>query len=144
MDFTRIFKISSNFHFGFDFDFGNLIDLLGIIVNIGIAYYIAKVVQDKQSNKRVLKDYFISEVIEIEKEYKNFYNKFLKGEIQPQRVLEWFKVINIRTETLHEFLKEQYSIDTIEIKNYRSNLLNLNNIFFTKNLILPFSASAWL
>lgn len=125
MDFTRCFSIIIRLNFDFDFDLSNLINLLGIITNVFIAIYIVKKVQESSINKRSIKDYFINEICDIENEYKKFYNSLLKGQVKPQKVLEWFKALNIRTDSITTTLSRKYDIDCNSLKNYRSNLLNL-------------------
>lgn len=129
------------------FDTSNWIDLIGIIVNATLAYWIVRTIQNKLTNKRILKDHFISEIKEIRAEYKGFLNNLYSNNTQPQRVIPWFKLMNIRVADLMALIKEKYKIDEKKLKPYQNDLRELitnNNDFIEqfKNDTVIFSEAS--
>lgn len=129
------------------FDTSNWIDLIGIIVNAGLAYWIVRTIQNKLTNKRVLKDHFINEIKEIRAEYKGCLNNLYSNNTNPQRIIPWFKLMNIRVADLMVLINEKYKIDEKKLKPYQNELRELitnNNDFINqfKNDKIVFSEAS--
>lgn len=57
---------------------GHSLTLIGIVVGALVAVWVVKVIQNKLTDDRVLKDYFISEIKDIRDQYRSFVNDLLK------------------------------------------------------------------
>ena len=117
------------------FDTSNWIDLIGIIVNAALAYWIVRTIQNKLTNKRVLKDHFINEIKDIRAEYKGCLNNLYSNNTHPQRIIPWFKLMNIRVADLMALIKEKYKIDEKKLEPYQNELRELitnNNDFINQ------------
>lgn len=114
------------------FDTSNWIDLIGIIVNAGLAYWIVKTIQNKLTNKRVLKDHFINEIKDIRNDFKNCLNNLYSNKTNPHRIIPWFKLMNIRVNDLMTLMNDKYKIDEKKLDPYQNELRELitnNNDF---------------
>lgn len=110
------------------------IALLGIIVNSALALWIVRTIQNKLTNKRVLKDHFISEIKEIRNDYKTCLNDLHSNSTYAKRVISWFKLMNIKVDDLMTIMNNKYKIDKDKLKPYQRDLQELitNNEDFTK------------
>lgn len=120
------------------------IALLGVAVNAGLAYWIVRTIQNKLTNKRVLKDHFINEIKDIRAEYKGCFDNLYSNNTHPQRIIPWFKLMNIRVADLMALIKEKYKIDEKKLDPYQNELRELitnNNDFITqfRNIKVDFS-----
>jgi hypothetical protein len=120
------------------------IELTAIIVNMGLTYWIVKTIQNKLTNKRVLKDHFINEIKDIRNEYKSCLNNLYSSNTHPQRVIPWFKLMNIRVNDIMILINEKYKIDIKKLEPYQNELRELvtnNNDFIAqfKNEKIAFS-----
>jgi len=108
------------------------IALFGVIVNAGLAYWIVRTIQNKLTNKRVLKDHFISEIKEIRSEYKTCLHNLYTNNTHPHRVIPWFKLMNIKVDDLIAIIYTKYKIDKEKLKPYQRELQELitNNTEF--------------
>ncbi len=101
------------------------IALFGVAVNAGLAYWIVRTIQNKLTNKRVLKDHFISEMKDIRAEYKNCLNNLYSNNTNPQRIIPWFKLMNIRVNDLMTLINQKYKIDIKKLEPYQNELREL-------------------
>ncbi|MEO8148058.1 MAG: hypothetical protein ABI723_10495 [Bacteroidia bacterium] len=101
------------------------IDLLGIVVNGGLAYWIIKTIQDKLTNKRVLKDHFIDEVKELRNEYKNCLSNLYLNKTHAKNVAPWFKLMNIKVTDIMLLIYDKYEIDINHLDPYQNKLRDL-------------------
>ncbi len=111
------------------------IALFGVAVNAGLAYWIVRTIQNKLTNKRVLKDHFISEMKDIRTEYKNCLNNLYSNNTNPQRIIPWFKLMNIRVNDLMILINQKYKIDIKKLEPYQNELRELitnNNDFINQ------------
>jgi len=110
------------------------IALLGVGVNAGLAYWIVRTIQNKLTNKRVLKDHFINEIKEIRNDYKTCLNNLYTNNTHPHRVIPWFKLMNIKVDDLMTIINKKYFIDKDKLKPYQIELQELitNNEDFIK------------
>ena len=95
------------------------IALLGVAVNAGLAYWIVRTIQNKLTNKRVLKDHFINEIKEIRNDYKTCLNNLYSNNTHPHRVIPWFKLMNIKVDDLMTIVYTKYKIDKSKLKPYQ-------------------------
>ena len=100
----------------------DFIDLLGIVVNSGLAIWVVSTLQNNLTNKRYLKDHLIKEICEIRGDYKKFLTELYNGRIKPKAVVPWFKLMNIKTRDIMEILSQKFEIDSDFLKPYQSDL----------------------
>lgn len=111
------------------------IAVFGVLVNAGLAYWIVRTIQNKLTNKRVLKDHFINEIKEIRNEYKTCLNNLYSNNTHPHRVIPWFKLMNIKVDDLMKIVYTKYKIDRSKLKPYQIELRDLitnNNDFMAQ------------
>jgi hypothetical protein len=101
------------------------IALLGVVVNAGLAYWIVRTIQNKLTNKRVLKDHFINEIKEIRNDYKTCLNDLYSNNTHPHRVIPWFKLMNIKVDDLMTIIRKKYCIDKDKLKPFQLELQEL-------------------
>lgn len=92
------------------------INIGGVFANLCLTIYIVKVVQNKLTNRRVLKDHLINELKELRTEYRSWIDDYSRNKINSSQVIPWFKLMNIKTADLMKILEAKYEIDV--------NLLN--------------------
>ena len=103
-------------------EWADWIALLGIIVNAGLAYWVVRTIQNKLTNKRVLKDHFINEIKEIRNDYKTCLNNLYSNNTHPHRVIPWFKLMNIKIDDLMTLVNTKYKIDKHKLRPYQIDL----------------------
>jgi hypothetical protein len=101
------------------------INLLGIFINSILAFWIVKTIQNRLTNKRVLKDHFISEVKDIRNDYKNCLSNLYSSKSLPKLVIPWFKLMNIRVNDLMLILNKKYKIGSSHLLPYQIDLPEL-------------------
>lgn len=106
-------------------DSSELIDIIAIIVNVLLTIWIVTVIQDKLTNRRALKDYMIDEIKGFRSEYRLFFNNLFASKMNPQTVLAWFKLMNIKIEDFMEIAHKQYDIDKNLLKAFQNDLREL-------------------
>ena len=102
---------------------GHSLTLVGIIVGGFLAVWVVKEIQNKLTDNRVLKDYFISEIKDIRDQYRSFVNDLLKGTVEAKSVMSWFKLLNIRTSDLMTCAQKKYGINHLLFEAYHYELL---------------------
>ena len=127
----------------------NWISLIGILINSILAYWIVKTIQNKLTNKRVLKDHFILEVKEIRAEYLICLTNLCNNNTHPENVIPWFKLMNTKVKDLMKHISKKYRVSETVLLPYQNELRELitNNDDFTnqfkdkkdKNLPVEFS-----
>lgn len=123
------------FVFKYSLDFSDFIDVFGIIVNFFLAIWIVKTIQNKLTNKRVLKDHFISEIKELRVDYNLFIKDCYDGNLIPKDTLRWFKLRNIKNTHLMNDVNELYNISSDDLNSFQSDLSDLitNSIEYSSN-----------
>jgi hypothetical protein len=101
------------------------VQIFGILVNAGLAVWIVCTIQNKQTNKRILKDHFISEIKEIRNDYRIFLNSLYSNHLSSATVLPWFKLMSIKIEDLMALTGTRYSIDKKILSPYQNDLIKL-------------------
>lgn len=127
---------------------GNLIDFIGILVNVGLAWYITKYLQNKLNNSRAHKDYLINIISEYRIEYDIFFKKLFKNELNPKEMLLWFKMMTINIENLKE-VENNNIYDTLlsehlKLRKIITDSNDFNNQFNNTNLIISLSLKTTL
>lgn len=116
------------------FNTSDIIDISGIVVNIGLTIWIVIKIQNNLTNKRVLKDHFITEIKEIRAEYKIFFNNLYSNNITAKSIIPWFKLMNIKVNDIMELMNKKYKINKDTLSPYQNELRELvtNNKDFEK------------
>ena len=77
------------------------------------------------TNKRVLKDHFITEIKDIRSEYKIFLNNLYSNNTRVKSVIPWFKLMNIKVIDIMRTINEIYKIDENILNPYQNELREL-------------------
>ena len=101
------------------------IDLAAVVVNALLAYWIVSSMQNKLTNKRILKDYFIQELKEIRNEYRSCLNNLYANQTLAIKVIPWFKLMNIKVDDLMTLINTKYAIDKKLLDPYQNKLREL-------------------
>lgn len=101
------------------------IAILGVIINAGLAIWIVRTIQNKLTNRRILKDHFINEIKEIRNEYKSWLNSLYSNNTHPLRVIPWFKLMNIKVDNLMSIANAKYGINKSILRPYQIELPDL-------------------
>lgn len=104
---------------------GDWIEIISILINSLLAIWIVRTVQNKLTNKRVLKDHLINEIKDIRVEYQSILNKLYKNELKPQSIPPWFKLMNIKLNDLLNVTNAKYKIDQHFMNPYQLGLRDL-------------------
>jgi hypothetical protein len=109
----------------FSLEFSDYIEIFGIIVNFILAIWIVQTIQNKLTNKRVLKDHFICEIKELRLEYNDYIKNCYAGNLIPQETLRWFKLINIKTIHLMNDVQDLYKVSCPELTSFHNDLRDI-------------------
>jgi len=99
--------------------------VLGLLVNSALAFWIVKTIQNRLTNRRVLKDHFISEIKEIRNEYRYCLNNLYSNKSIAKSLIPWFKLMNIKVTDLMSFIHTKYKIDKVKLIPYQRELQEL-------------------
>lgn len=108
-----------------EFQIADWIQLLGIFVNASLGFWIVRTIQNKLTNKRVLKDHFINEVKDLRNDYERCLNSLCSEGVRPRDVIPWFKLMNIRVNDLMSFVSTRYKLDKTLLHPYQFDLREL-------------------
>lgn len=103
-------------------DTSNVIDLIGIIINAILAYWIVYTLQNRLTNKRVLKDHFIDEVKVIRDDYRNCLSNLYSDKTFAKNIIPWFKLMSIKIDDLMSVINTKYNIDKDKLFAYQNTL----------------------
>lgn len=132
MDFLKVIgQVFTNIPIFIYFEdfFGNIISIIEIIVNIILAIYIAKIIQERVNNKRALNDFLISEINELKYHYKDFFSKLYMNKYNFYSINEWFKIMTMRIEILNESPEFTRIDEILEIHNSIRNSITNSESF---------------
>ena len=101
------------------------IALFGVVVNGALAYWIVRTIQNKLTNKRVLKDHFIEEIKEIRNEYRAYLSALYSNNTHSHLAIPWFKLMNIKVGDLISIIHTKYRVDKDKLKPYQIELRDL-------------------
>jgi hypothetical protein len=100
--------------------FGSLfVSAVGVLVTL----WLVTVVQNGINNRRLIKDHFIKEVLEIRKDYLDLLRKLEEGEVSPKQVPYLFQQINIRVVDLMPILQREFNLVKDNISDYHVKVL---------------------
>lgn len=121
------------------------IAIISLLVTSGIGIWIGSTVQRNLTNNRALKEYYIGEIKLINEDYSEFLNCLFKGATTSKDVQEWFKVMNIRIETIQSSIVAELNIlpevlaNHITMKQFVTNSNEFNSCYQQNSLILTAS-----
>lgn len=104
---------------------GDIISIIGVLVNSFLAIWIVKTLQNNLANKRYLKDHLIQEIKDLRNEYKKFLSELYLGKLKPKQILPWFKLMNIKIQDIMELINQKYDLDKDTLRNYQVELRNI-------------------
>lgn len=107
------------------FSWGNVITLIGILVNALLAIWIVKTLQSNQKNKRYLKDHLIQEIKDLRCEYRKFLSELYSGHLKPKQIIPWFKLMNIKIQDTMDIINQKYKIEKGFLRCYQMELREL-------------------
>ncbi len=106
-------------------DSSDWVDIVAIIINSILALWIISRLQNKITNKRVLKDHFITEIREIRNEYKQYLKNLYADSVNPKTIIPWFKLMNIKVSDTMMYLNTKYKIEPTLLNPYQNDLREL-------------------
>lgn len=102
------------------------IALFSVLINAILAFWIVRTIQNKLTNKRVLKDHFINEIKDIRNDYKTCLNNLYLNQTNAKQVIPWFKLMNIKIDDLMSLVCGKYKrIKRNELEPYQNQLREL-------------------
>jgi len=93
------------------FELADLINIIGLAINIVCLFLVAVFFQNYQVNSRTLKDYYIDEFDLVSKDFLSFIEKLEKSNIKPQESQYDFQGHIATFNNLNIILQNQYKID---------------------------------
>lgn len=106
-------------------EYGDTINLIGLIVNFILGIIIVVVIQKRETDRRVLNDHLIEEVKDLRNDYRIFFQRLEKG-IKPQEIASWFKLTNIKSNDLLDLIAiKNPSIQTNYLKPFQKELKDI-------------------
>lgn len=118
------------------------INIVSIIITSALGVWIGSTVQRNLTNNRALKEYYIGEIKLINDEYSIFLNCLFKSQSRSKDVQEWFKIMNIKIETIQSSIVQELDIlpevlaNHITMKHYVTNTNEFNTCYQENSLIL--------
>jgi len=103
----------------------SIVNLIGIAINSGLAWWIVSNIQKNQSNERSIKDHFIDEVKELRIDCKNFMTSIYSGKKPHKDIVPSLKLIGIKASQLINVLNYCFRIDKDYFSQY---LVDINTI----------------
>ncbi|TCK64681.1 hypothetical protein DFQ05_2664 [Winogradskyella wandonensis] len=107
-----------------------------IIVNVVIAVLVVAYFQNRESNSRSLKDYFINQISGIKCDYDKFIQQIKDEKLTPNEIKKKFKDFSIKNQQLEYFLKTELKLNTIYIQEQNrkihkliTNSYEFNNLY---------------
>lgn len=98
------------------------VDIINILVTASVSIWIVKTLQMKLNNERSLKDYFISEISNIQGEYRNLISSVLSGKESPKMLKIKFSNLEAKSNSLMLLLEQKYKIPQNSLYQYQINL----------------------
>lgn len=107
----------------------NCIAIVDIIVNAVVAIWIVKTIQNKSTNRRVLKDLIINDIKEIKKEYNDFLTEIDNDKILAKDIVPKLKSLSMKINNMMELIPKSYKIQKNLLDPYQKDL----NIIITND-----------
>lgn len=98
------------------------ISIVAVLINLALAIWIVRTLQNSLTNKRYLKTHFIDEIKKIQEDYRSFLDSLYSKKLKPKEIIPWFKLMNIQIQDLMSLIKEKYKLDKDPLKNYHTSL----------------------
>jgi hypothetical protein len=98
------------------------IAIAGILVDTVVAIWIVKTIQNKLTNRRVLKDLIIKDIIEIKKEYNDFLIEIDNDRILPKEVVPKLKSLSLKINNMMGLIPQSYKIQKNKLEPYQKEL----------------------
>ena len=114
------------------------IALVEIFVTLVFGIIIVTVVQNRFTNNRAVKDFFISECASIKTDYKVFFDQVYRNKHSAKYIQEWFKVMTLKIDSFEFTLKKEFEIyDNLsskhgKIKKFLTSRTELNEQYREK------------
>ncbi len=90
---------------------------------VGLTYWLVSVVQNGINNRRLLKDHYIKEVLEIRSEYFDLFRSLQNGELKPKDVAYRYQQLSIRVDDLMPGILEDFSLVKDDLSAYHLSIL---------------------
>lgn len=90
---------------------------------VGLTYWLVSVVQNGINNRRLLKDHYIREVLEIRSEYFDLFRSLQKGELKPKDVAYRYQQLKIRVDDLMPGILEEFPLVNEDLSAYHLSIL---------------------
>ena len=88
----------------------NFIQILVVVLNGTILIIIATIFNKSQNNSKALKEFFISKLTKIEKEYTVFHELLLDGNLTKDQITQSYKSYTMKIDQFNHFLHKNYSL----------------------------------
>lgn len=105
--------------------YGDIINIIGLVINLIVGGIILFKIQSRENNKRVLKDHFIEEIKQLKSDYRDFIDKLYLGEVNAREAVTWFKMTNVRVNELVGLMNQKYKVHPKVFEPYQITLRNL-------------------
>jgi hypothetical protein len=99
-----------------------IVNLLGILINGFLAWWIVSNIQKKQNNDRIIKDHFINEVKELRIDCKKFLQKAYNGDCTQNEIITSTRLIGIKSSDILNLLERRLLINHAYLNSYHIEL----------------------
>ena len=103
-------------------DISNWIDIFSILADIIIALVITKIITQRLSADRELRNFFITEVRDFSQKYKSFMQDVLDGKIVGKHAISYGKKASMEIDEIMRCVSKKYGIDKNLLKNIKKTL----------------------
>ena len=87
------------------------VDLLAIVVGAFIAIWVVEKIQSKQESRKVLKDYFASEIINLRNSYRAIISEIYSQKMKPKEFKNRMSLLGIQATDLVSNIKNVFEIE---------------------------------
>lgn len=98
------------------------IDIFSIIADILIAVVVTKIVTQRLSADRELRNFFITEVRELSQKYKSFIQDILDEKVVGKNAISYGKKASMEIDEVMRCVSKKYGIDKNMLKNVKKTL----------------------
>lgn len=100
----------------------DIINVISIFVNIGIAVFVAYFIQNRITNNRYLKEYLIGLINSTSSDYEIFLKNIRNGNLNRKEINQEFKYFSMKFNTLDTTLKDFLKKDNIAFQPLNRNI----------------------
>lgn len=90
---------------------------------VALTYWLVSVVQNGINNRRLLKDHYIREILEIRSDYFDLFRSLQNGELKSKDVAYRFQQLSIRVDDLMPGIIEDFGLVKDDLSAYHLNIL---------------------